>query len=224
MSQFPTTENNLYFTSCLIGYHTAFYFAGPGFTSRSRNRPLFSSVFPSKHRNIVATLLPWRPRHFAWQLSVWVLHTLCPPPLVTWLQLLRKQKNTGISTALTAQTHCYTGISTALTAQTHWYTHARTTSRTLLAHGNLNSQTSVVLDTLWNYFCLSIMRPRRFFPHPLKFMTICHLVWATQVYLRIQKQISPWTSVLHEKRKLLIWSRNLQPQIYSDYAMDLNSK
>ena len=54
----------------------------------------------------VAALHPQSPGHFAWQPSAQVSQTLrLPPTPVTWLQLLRKQTNTGTSTALTAETY-----------------------------------------------------------------------------------------------------------------------
>jgi hypothetical protein len=52
-----------------------------------------------KNLLFVTRLPPQSARHFAWQPSE---HG--PPTTVTWLQLLRKQKNTGTSTALTANT------------------------------------------------------------------------------------------------------------------------
>jgi hypothetical protein len=52
----------------------------------------------------VTRLHPQSAHRFAWQPSERVLQTVGPPTSVTWLQLLRKRKNTGASTALTAHT------------------------------------------------------------------------------------------------------------------------
>jgi hypothetical protein len=53
----------------------------------------------------IAGLHPQSPRHFAWQTSLLVSQPYGPPTSVTGLQLLRKQTNTGKSTALTAEIH-----------------------------------------------------------------------------------------------------------------------
>jgi hypothetical protein len=59
---------------------------------------------------LITGLQPQNPCHFAWQLSEWVSQASRPPTSVTWLQLLRKQTNTGTSATLTAQEHWSTCI------------------------------------------------------------------------------------------------------------------
>jgi hypothetical protein len=101
----------------------------------------------------IAGLHPQSPGPLAWHESH---KPYGPPTSVTWLQLLRKQTNTGTSTALTAETHRSTCTSltnlTALQPQSHNY--SCYVSRPILAppplwlhkHTDLHVQVS---QTLW---------------------------------------------------------------------------
>ena len=56
-----------------------------------------------QERLVIAELRPQSPHHFTWQPSAPVSQTFRHPTSVTWLQLPRKQTNTGTPTSLTAQ-------------------------------------------------------------------------------------------------------------------------
>jgi hypothetical protein len=53
---------------------------------------------------LMAGLHPQIPHHFSWDLQRGSHRPDGPPTSVTWFQLLRKQKNTGTSTTLIAET------------------------------------------------------------------------------------------------------------------------